>query len=159
MSPTGLGARTATLSVVDNAVSGDQQMLVGGIGSASADTSVFIQATPFGVRNGAKLTYRVVVKNSGPSTASAVILTDALPSSETFVNVVGAGCTTPQAGFSGTIVCSLGGMPASSKQTFTFVVKVHAKVGNLVTDRVHVRATTFDPIPDNNAAKVAVRVI
>jgi uncharacterized repeat protein (TIGR01451 family) len=158
MSPAGSGGRTATLSVMDNAVTGDQQLLVGGNGTSSADTSVFIKATSFTVKNGAKLTYKVVVKNSGPSTAAGTVLTDALPSSETFVSITGAGCSTPAAGFSGTIACSLGAMSASSTSTFTFVVKVHAKVGNTVTNRAHVRATTFDALPDNNTAKVAVRV-
>jgi uncharacterized repeat protein (TIGR01451 family) len=158
MAPTGAGGRTATLSIMDNAVAGDQQLLVGGSASAAADASVYLKSTSFSVRNGAKVTYRVVVKNAGPSAATAVIMTDPLPSSETFVSSLGAGCSAPQVGFTGTIVCSLGSMSASSTQSFTFVVKVHAKVGSSVTNKVHVRATTFDPIPDNNVAKVAVRV-
>lgn len=158
MAPTATGARSATVSVTDSTSVGVHHVLVGGSGSPSADTSVFIRPSSLAVRTGATITYHVIVKNSGPSASAGVIVTDALPSSESFVSSSGAVCSTPQPGFTGTIACSLGGMPSSSSQAFTFVVKVHAKKKATVTNKVQVRSSTHDSITDNNVAKVAVRV-
>ncbi len=158
MSPTAVGARSATVSVMDNTSAGDQQVLVGGIGSPSADASVSIRPSTVSIKSGGSLTYHVVVKNAGPSAAAGVIVTDSLPSTESFISSAGAACSTPQRGYTGTIVCSLGALPASSSVSLTFVMKVHAKASATVTDKVSVRDGTYDPISDNNTAKVAVKV-
>jgi uncharacterized repeat protein (TIGR01451 family) len=156
--PTAAGPRSATLAVNDDAATSPQQVLLGGNGSPSADVAAFIMPSSHKVRPGSTLTYTVVIDNFGPSAAASVVATDSLPASESFVSSSGASCTTPPAGFTGKIVCSLGTMAASSSQSFTFVVKVHAKASAKVPDTVKAKAATNDPITANNTAATTVTV-
>jgi uncharacterized repeat protein (TIGR01451 family) len=156
--PGATGARSATLNVDDDAATSPQQVLLGGNGSPSADVSVFIQAARSKVKTGSTLTYSVVVENFGPSAAANVVLTDSLPASATFVSSSGGSCNTPPAGYTGKISCSLGTVPALSSQTFTFVVKLHAKAGTKVPDTVKATTTTNDPIKSNNTATTTVNM-
>ena len=110
------------------------------------------------VAPGSAVTYSVVADNFGPTTATKVVVSDALPASASFVSSSGASCTTPPAGYTGKIACSLGTMPASSSQTFTFVVKLHAKANTKVSDTVKAKAATNDPITANNTASTTVKV-
>lgn len=157
-SPTAVGPRSATLAVSDDAGTSPQQVLLGGNGSPSADVAAFIMPSSHKVRSGSTLTYTVVVDNFGPSAAVNVVATDSLPASESFVSSSGASCTTPPVGFTGKIVCSLGTMPASSSQSFTFAVKVHAKTSAKVADTVKVKSATYDPITANNTATTTITV-
>ena len=58
---------------------------------------------------GNTLTYTVAVTNGGPTHASNVSLTDALPIGTTFVSATMPGwtCTTPAVGANGTVTCTL----------------------------------------------------
>jgi uncharacterized repeat protein (TIGR01451 family) len=156
--PTAVGPRSATLIVKDDAATSPQQVLLGGNGSPSADVAVFIMPSSHKVSPGSAVTYSVVADNFGPTTAAKVIVSDALPPSASFVSSSGASCTTPPAGYTGKIVCSLGTMPASSSQAFTFVVKLHAKANTKVSDTVKAKAATYDPITANNTASTTVKV-
>jgi uncharacterized repeat protein (TIGR01451 family) len=156
--PTAVGSRSATLAVGDDAATSPQQILLGGNGSPSADVAVFLMPSSHKVAPGAAVTYSVVADNFGPTTAAKVIVTDALPPNASFVSSSGASCTTPPPGYTGKIVCSLGTMPASSSQAFTFVVKLHAKANTKVSDTVKAKAATYDPITANNTASTVVKV-
>ena len=156
--PAAVGSRSATLIVNDDAADSPQQVLLGGNGSPSADVAVFIMASRPKVAPGSAVTYSVVADNFGPTTATKVIITDALPASASFVSSSGASCTTPPAGYTGKIVCSLGTMLASSSQAFTFVVKLHAKANTKVSDTVKAKAATYDPITANNTASTVIKV-
>ena len=96
--PTVVGSRSATLNVNDNAADSPQQVLLGGNGSPSADVAVFIMASRPKVAPGSAVTYSVVADNFGPTTATHVVVTDALPATASFVSSSGASCTTPPAG-------------------------------------------------------------
>jgi uncharacterized repeat protein (TIGR01451 family) len=156
--PTATGPRSATLAFSDDAGTSPQQVLLGGNGSPSADVAAFIMPSTHKVRTGSTLTYTVVIDNFGPSAAINVAATDSLPASESFVSSAGASCTTPPAGYTGKIVCSLGTMPTSSSQSFTFVVKVHAKASAKVSDTVKAKSATYDPITANNTAATTITV-
>jgi uncharacterized repeat protein (TIGR01451 family) len=156
--PTATGSRSATLSVSDNAGTSPQQVLVGGNGSPSADVAVFITPSAATVRSGSTVTYSVVVDNNGPNAAAGVTVSDALPSNADFVSSSGASCTTPPAGYTGTVVCSLGTMAASSSQTLTFTVTLTGKAKTKVLDKVTVKASTHDPVTSNNTASTTVKL-
>jgi uncharacterized repeat protein (TIGR01451 family) len=156
--PTAAGSRSATLSISDNAGTSPQQVLVGGNGSPSADVAVFITPSAATVRSGSTVTYSVVVDNNGPSAAADVTVSDALPSNAGFVSSSGASCTTPPAGYTGTVVWSLGTMAASSSQTLTFTVTLTGKAKTKVLDKVTVKASTHDPVTSNNTASTTAKL-
>jgi uncharacterized repeat protein (TIGR01451 family) len=84
--PTAEFARLATLLIDDNAFQSPQFVALSGNGLVQADIAIGLGASPNPVRNGANLTYTISVKNSGPTSAPAVVMNDALPSGTVFVS-------------------------------------------------------------------------
>ncbi|HEY3760509.1 MAG TPA: tandem-95 repeat protein [Verrucomicrobiae bacterium] len=117
----------------------------------SADLAVVASAPPtiFATSN---LTYSITVTNSGPSTASGVIVTDTLPAGVIFVSA-GAGGTTN----AGVVSWSLGTLMPGATTNFTFIVTVPAS-GSL-TDTASVISSTSDPVPGNNVSSLVVTAI
>src|SRR2546428_238396 len=66
--------------------------------SPSADVGVTKSDSPDPVAVGWNVTYTIVVTNHGPSSATAVTLTDPLPAGVTFVSGIGTGCNPPSQG-------------------------------------------------------------
>ncbi|HEY6055021.1 MAG TPA: DUF5979 domain-containing protein, partial [Gaiellaceae bacterium] len=92
------------------------------------DLAVTKVDTPDPVVLGSKLTYRMVVTNNGPDTATAVQLADPIPAWSDFVSVT----TTKGTCTGGTLVqCQLGTMAAKTSETVTVVVRPTA-TGTLV---------------------------
>ncbi len=89
--------------------------------AASADLQLSKTGTPDPVPAGAELTYTIVAKNNGPSTATDVVVTDTLPAGVELVSP-----TPTQGGCTGSLTCTLGDIPAGSTVTITVVVKVPA---------------------------------
>jgi uncharacterized repeat protein (TIGR01451 family) len=95
---------------------------------------------PAKVASGATLTYTINTGNTGPDVASAVAITDTLPTGTTFqsVTVSPGTCTSPAQGASGTVTCTLGSQPIGAKIKMSLVVNVTATSGTVITDNAAV---------------------
>ncbi len=110
-----------------------------------ADISITKTATPDPVTVGGNLTYTVVVSNSGPASASNIVMTDALPSGVTLVAV-----STTQGSCNGTsvITCNLGTLNSGATATVTIIVSP-SSTGSL-TNTAIVGGGIDDPDGTNN---------
>jgi uncharacterized repeat protein (TIGR01451 family) len=122
--------------------------------SPSADLSLANTASPVPVQVNNNITYTQVINNAGPSTATFVTLTNALPANTTAVSLsgpVGWTCTLA------TLICIDPALTAGAPATITFVVKVNAGTphGTAINETATVSSTTADPNPANNTASAA----
>jgi uncharacterized repeat protein (TIGR01451 family) len=111
-------------------------------------------ASPDPVSIGADLTYLAVVSNSGPATATGVILTATLPASVSFVSAASSqgACTV-----AGRVVTGdLGSLAGGSNAAVSIVVRPTA-LGTL-SSRFVVARGEADPDPTNNTATVVTSV-
>jgi uncharacterized repeat protein (TIGR01451 family) len=127
--------------------------------SASATTTVVQQADlaiskngPPSASPGQLVSYTVTVTNLGPSTASAIVVTDPTPAGLTFVSNTGA-CTTAYP-------CNLAApLPAGQTATITTTYSVPANyAGTSITNTASVSAASSDSNPSNNSASVTTPV-
>ncbi|WBQ08244.1 DUF7933 domain-containing protein [Kribbella sp. CA-293567] len=121
----------------------------------SADVALTKTGTPDPVPAGGNLTYKLVARNNGPSTARAVVVTDTLPDG---VELVSADPT--QGTCSGEVDCALGDLASGGEATITVVVRVPS--AGTVTSLTNVAAatsSTSDPDQSNNSASVTTPVI
>jgi len=114
-----------------------------------ADLSVSASATPSSPKVNTNLTYTFNVKNSGPSVAPGVVLTDTLPSGMSFVSA-----KTTQGTCSGTstVTCSVGTLANGASATVTIIVKP-TKTGKFTN-----KATVSGSVQDNNSANNTVSI-
>src|SRR5262249_48589635 len=102
---------------------------------------------------GSPLTYTITVTNNGPSTATGVRLTDALPAATTFVSA------TPTLGSctgTSTVSCNIGTLANGASATVTIVVipTIAGSISNTAT----VTSGTTDNTTSNNSATATTRV-
>jgi uncharacterized repeat protein (TIGR01451 family) len=116
--------------------------------SIAADLSVAktIEGAPLVV--GQTFTYRIVVTNHGPSSATGVVLTDPLPATVTFSSL-----TTTQGACSGTttVTCALGTLANGASATVLIHVLPVSTTAS-VTNTATVTAIEFDPNVPNNTS-------
>lgn len=117
------------------------------ISSSSADVSISKTASPNPAIAGAALTYRIVVTNNGPATATNVNVTDTLPGGVTFGST-----TTTQGTCSGTttVNCGLGTLGNGASAIVTIVVT--PTTAGQITNTANVTAAEADPDSSNNVA-------
>ncbi len=125
------------------------------VGTASADLSTTKTDSPDPITPGSNLTYTITVTNAGPSTASTVQLSDALPAGTTFVSLSSPGgwsCTTPAAGANGTITCNIATL-APGSAVFTLIANVDPSTttGTVLSNTATASSTTSDPSTGNEA--------
>jgi uncharacterized repeat protein (TIGR01451 family) len=131
--------------------------------SATASTTVLAadiavtKSAPSSAAAAANLTYTVAVANSGNSVASAVVLDDSVPANTTFVSLAapaGWTCTTPAAGATGNIHCTVAALAAGASASFSIVVSVNAAtpVGTIITNTASATTTSPEPVTGNNSA-------
>jgi uncharacterized repeat protein (TIGR01451 family) len=118
-----------------------------------ADLSVIKHTTTIAARPGSVFNYTLSVQNTGPSTATDVVVTDVLPAGLLFELAGPPGgftCTTPAVGTNGTITCTASTFAAPLVAGFTVRVRVapNAKQG-VVTNSVTVTSSTLDPDTDD----------
>jgi uncharacterized repeat protein (TIGR01451 family) len=127
----------------------------------SSDVAV-TKSGPGSVTAGSNASYTVTVMNNGPSDASSVALTDAVPAGSTFVSVTqGSGpvfsCTAPPVGGTGTVSCSIATLAANASATFTITLKANSNatgINNIAT----VSSSSSDPSSTNNSATAVTTV-
>jgi uncharacterized repeat protein (TIGR01451 family) len=122
-----------------------------------ADLAVTKTDAPDPVLAGSNITYTITLTNNGPSDASSLSLTDAVPANTTFVSFTapaGWATTTPPAGGSGTVTATRPSLIASASSTFTLVVNVNlaTAAGTTITNTASATSGTSDPNAANNSA-------
>ncbi len=120
-----------------------------------ADLSLTKTSTPASLRPGAgNLTYDLTVTNHGPSTATAVQMTDNLPIGLTYVS-----STPSQGSCTGTssVICTLGELANGASATVSIVVTPPAHEATY-NNTASVSATSIDSNPTNNMASVSTVV-
>ncbi len=132
---------------------------------AVADLAVTKSDSPDPVIAGNNITYTINFANNGPSQATTVAVTDAVPANTTFVSATvttGSGWSTsaPAVGGTGNVVFSKATVANGETAVFTIVVKVNASTanGSTITNTVTTSATTADTTPGNDSATATTTV-
>jgi uncharacterized repeat protein (TIGR01451 family) len=127
-------------------------LMVGVVGGLPADLGLTITVSPALAQTGSEVTKTILVTNFGPNTATAVTVTDNLPSNLSFVscNVTGGGVC----GGTGNIrTVTFGSIAPGTSAIITFVVRVNCSVsfGTPIGNTVIIfSANNPDPNPLNN---------
>jgi uncharacterized repeat protein (TIGR01451 family) len=131
-----------------------------------ADLAVTKTDSPDPVDAGQNLTYTINFVNNGPSDASTVTVTDAVPANTTFVSAMvttGTGwtVTNPAVGGTGNVVFSKATVTAGETAVFTIVVNVNSTAadGSTITNSATAATTTTDPDNSNNTATATTTVV
>ena len=155
--PLGPSSNTAMVtSSADPTPANNSSTAVTTIALATADLAITKTPAPGPYGTGLPLTYTIVVTNGGPSTATAVTVTDILPPGTTFQS------TTPGGACSGstTITCNAGTLSNGASASCTLTVTLPSSPGPVTnTASVTAAATTADPNPSNNSASSTITVI
>lgn len=119
------------------------------VSSTSADVSISKTASPNPGVVGAVLTYRLIVSNNGPASATNINVTDNLPSTVTFglASVTQGSCSG-----SGPVNCSIGTLAAGASAVITITVTPTAS--GQITNNASVVANEADPDASNNIASL-----
>ena len=130
--------------------------------NASSGVAIAATASPEPVTPGGALAWTVTLTNSGPSAATNVTWSDALPAGTTFTSLnpaAGWSCTTPAAGTIGTVSCSLASFPVGTA-VFTINGAVNAATlpGTAITNTAAITAVTGDSDPGDNSSSFVSNV-
>jgi uncharacterized repeat protein (TIGR01451 family) len=161
--PSGPSSNTATVVSANDPNSANDTSTATTTVSSSADLAV-TKTGPATATAGTDITYTVTLTNNGPSTATTVSLTDAVPPNTTFVSESqtagpALSCTTPAVGGSGTITCTAASFATSVPATFSITVHiVPGAAGTTITNTASATAATADPASANNAAPATTTV-
>ena len=148
---TNLSETDTVSSTTGDPNTGNNAVTVGTYVIDSADLSVTNTAAPVPVQAGNNITYTQVVTNGGPSTATSVSLTEALPANTTTVTLTGpAGWTCTVA----TLTCTDPSLAPGAPATITYTVKVTAGTapGTAINETANVTSSITDPNTANNTA-------
>ena len=123
------------------------------VSPSSADLSLTKTASPNPGQAGVPLSYRLVVTNNGPATATNVQVADTLPAG---VNFVSTSTTQGSCSGSSTVSCNLGSLAVGAIAIVTIVVTPSA-AGQVVNSA---SATANEPDPDssNNTASTTTLI-
>jgi uncharacterized repeat protein (TIGR01451 family) len=114
-----------------------------------------VKTGPVTATAGQAIVYRIVVTNSGPATATAVSLVDALPNGVSF-----AAASSTRGLCDGGVSCLLGNMAAGAVATVTVTGTVNSDVltGTALANRVFVASANPDGNSANNSSAVTTTV-
>jgi uncharacterized repeat protein (TIGR01451 family) len=123
----------------------------------AADLSITKTGAPNPVLTSQHLTYTLVVTNLGPSAASSVTITDALPAGVSVVSATATSGSCTNVG--GLVTCSLGDLATNAAATVTIVgTATSASSITSITNTATVSSTAFDPTLTNDTAMAALTV-
>ncbi len=129
-----------------------------------ADVKV-AKSAPQNADAGGTLQYTVTVANNGPSDASNVAFSDALPSFLNFQSLVNPDavnwtCLTPSVGTNGTVSCTRLTLAAGASQSFTIVTSPSSLTPNetVITNVVDVSTSSTDTDSTNDEASAATTI-
>lgn len=153
---TTVGTTTQTVSVsraeVDpNATNNSASVSVTVNASADLSVSMATSATSNRVFAGESLTYTLNVANTGPSDATGVVVTDALPSGVNLNSVSPPICTG-----TGTLTCSIGNLLKGGSSSIS--ITVIPMTTGVIVNTASVAGTEYDPTTGNNTASVTTTV-
>jgi uncharacterized repeat protein (TIGR01451 family) len=130
----------------------------------SADVGVD-KTGPATITPGNNITYTISVTNNGPSNATSLSFSDAVPIGTTFVSVTTpAGWTRTDAvpvGGTGTITFTAASLAAGAPASvFTLIVNANLGLADatIIANTVNVSSATADPVPGNNSDTVNTTV-
>ncbi len=141
-----------------NATSSNPQNLSSGcLDVTTADLGITKTDSPDPVTTGFNVTYTITVTNNGAGTAQAVVVTDDLPATVSFVS-----CSSTGGGVCGgtgnnrTITFS--SLPGGAIETITLVATVNGAAGTTISNTATVSSTTPDLNTGNNSATATTNV-
>jgi uncharacterized repeat protein (TIGR01451 family) len=148
--PTNLGATTITYTITD-AHGGTSTNSITVNVTALADLAVgkTAAASVFAASN---LVYTISVTNLGPTPASSIVVTDALPAGVSFVNASGGGANN-----SGVVSWTLGSL--TSGQITNLILTVTSPASGTLTNTANVSSPTPDPTLTNNVTPPVVTTV
>jgi uncharacterized repeat protein (TIGR01451 family) len=131
--------------------------------AASADIAVTNKASVTTVAPGGSISYAQTVINNGPSAATSITFTEAIPTNTTFASLAnpsGWSCTGPAVGSTGSITCTFASLAAGASAGFTVGVTVGATVslGTVISSVDAATSAVTDPNSANNTATALVTV-
>ena len=144
------GTFNARLQVTDAGGLSDIDTVTVTVNPPQADLAVTQTDSPDPARVGHPLTYTVTVRNTGPSGATAVTLTDMLPKNAGFGSSSASQGSCTQKPMRGTITCNLGNLAESATATVTIAVKPTRK--GTITNTATATSSTADPNTANNTS-------
>jgi uncharacterized repeat protein (TIGR01451 family) len=122
---------------------------------SSADLDLRMRAAKSTSKGNTTLTYTVSVTNSGPATASNVVVTDPVPSGTVFTSATAnRGSVSLVGGNTGTVMWSVGNMLTSDTASAQLKVTVVVKGKTLITNTATVTSDTPDSNTVNNTSTV-----
>ncbi len=151
-------SETVTVSgdIVDSNTSNNTSTVVTLVNPAAA-VQVTLVASESPVVLGQDFNYTVTIKNAGPSDASAVVLTDTLPTGVAFVLATSDQNVTPSYS-AGVVSLSLSALKAGATATLTITVNPTAAPGSSLSDSALVTHQVTDPDPANESATLVTPV-
>ncbi|MFL5737671.1 MAG: hypothetical protein ACJ76P_10065 [Actinomycetota bacterium] len=117
--------------------------------SPRADLAVTASDSVDPVTAGNNLTYTLNVTNNGPSTATGVTLSDAVPTGTSYVSASPSQGSCSQA--AGTVTCSLGSLANGASASIALTVHVDPSRTTPLSDTAAVRSGVVDPNPANDS--------
>jgi uncharacterized repeat protein (TIGR01451 family) len=123
----------------------------------TADLAVVKTATP-AANAGSNVTYNISLTNNGPSQATSVSLSDALPANTTFVSAMqnsgpAFALMAPSVGANGTVTFTIASFANAATATFTIVANVSPSApAGMLSNTANVTTTATDPVPANNSS-------
>lgn len=132
--------------------------------TATITTSADLAVTKSGPATGTgdtDATYTLTVTNNGPATAVNVVLADALPANTTFVSEAQTSgptftCTTPAAGATGTVSCTIASLASGATAAFSIVVHLDPAANGAVINTATVTSATNDINLTNNSSSTTL---
>ncbi|MDP1696856.1 MAG: SdrD B-like domain-containing protein [Xanthomonadaceae bacterium] len=125
-----------------------------------ADLAVTKTATPSPAVAGDTVTFTLLPRNLGPSTAINAVLLDTLPAGFTLVSVLSSpNWLCPGNPGDTSLTCTRASFPVGASDNIQFVAQIPAAASGSVTNTATISADTAEPVPGNNSGSVNLTVL